>query len=172
MDKTISPKTANILALVLVPFVAVIFFVPYSLVWGSASLQLAFDRLVSPFLLVVALSVVAHEVLHGVGYTLVGGVPWREIKFGIKGLMVYAHCRAPLSASAYRVATVLPGMILGVIPGLVGLVWGNAWLTVYGTLMSVAALGDFLILWLVWFVPADARVKDHPSAPGCRVLLD
>lgn len=171
VDKTMSATRANVLGCVLALLVAVVFFVPYALVWGSASLSAVFERMLSPFLLVLALSVVVHELLHGLGFTLAGRVPWSEVELGLKGVMPYAHCKVPLAASAYRVSIVLPGGLLGLVPGLVGLVWGNAWLTVYGTLMSIAALGDGMILWLIRSVPGEAHVQDHPSVPGCQVLL-
>jgi hypothetical protein len=172
IDYTVSPTRANLVALALTPLVVAVFFVPYVVLWPSASLQAALDDLLSPFLLILAFSVVAHELLHGVGAVLVGGVPWREIAFGIKGLMVYAHCKTPMAASAYRVTLALPGVLLGFVPGALGLVWGNAWLIVYGVLMSIAALGDAIVVWLIRSVPNDACVQDHPSAPGCQVLLE
>jgi succinate dehydrogenase hydrophobic anchor subunit len=172
IDKTIPPTRVNILALALTLVVMAISFVSYALIWGSASLQAVLGRLISPFLLVFALSIVVHEALHGLGCVLVGRVPRREIKFGFKGLMVYVHCKAPMTASAYRISLMLPGVIMGLIPALVGLAWGSAWLTVYGTLMVIAALGDLMVLWLIRSVPRDARIQDHPSAPGCQILLD
>jgi hypothetical protein len=172
IDYTVSPVRANLVALALTPLVVAAFFVPYAVFWDSVSLQAALDDLLSPFLFLLALSVVAHELLHGVGAVLVGGVPWREVAFGIKWLMVYAHCKAPMATSAYRVTLALPGVLLGLVPGVLGLVWGDARLTVYGALMSIAALGDVIILWLIRSVPNDAHVQDHPSAPGCQVLLE
>jgi hypothetical protein len=74
-----------------------------------------------------------------------------------------------MTAFAYRVSVALPGVILGALPGLMGLMWRNGWLTVYGALMSIAALGDLIVLWLIRSVPGDARVQDHPRAPGCIV---
>ena len=72
MDKTLSPALANLYALVLAPFVLVAFFLPHVLFWGQASLQGAFDRLLSPFLILLALGLIAHELLHGIGFTLAG----------------------------------------------------------------------------------------------------
>jgi hypothetical protein len=169
VERTISPVRANLVALALTPLVVAVFFVPFGLLWGGASLQAVLDRLVSPFLLVLVVSVGVHEVLHGVGCTLVGRVPWREVRFGFKGLVVYAHCRVPMTALAYRVSVALPGLVLGVLPGLMGLIWGNGWLTVYGALMSIAALGDWIVLWLIRSVARETRVQDHPRAPGCIV---
>ncbi len=170
IDKTMSLTRANLLGGVLMLFVLAGFFVPYALVWGSERLFSAFEDMRFPFLLFLALSVVIHELLHGLGFVLAGRVPWRKVQFGFKWGLAYAHCQVPLTARAYRAATALPEVVLGLVPGLLGLVGGNAWLTVYGTIMSVAALGDVLILWLLRSVPRDARVLDHPSAPGCQVL--
>jgi hypothetical protein len=170
VDKTMSPTRANVFAGVLALFVGAGFFVPYALVWGSKPLLAVFERAWFSFLLVLILSVVVHELLHGLGFVLAGRVSWREVELGLKGGMAYAHCKVPLRASAYRVSLVLPGVVLGLVPGLVGLVGGSAWLTVYGALMFVAALGDALILWLIRAVPGEARVQDHPSMPGCQVL--
>ncbi len=161
---------ANLWGGVLMLFVLAGFFIPFVQVWGSERLFSAFENMRFPFLLFLALGVVTHELLHGLGFVLTGRVPWRQVQFGVKWGLAYAHCKVPLSAWVYRVATALPGILLGLLPGLLGLLVGNAWLTVYGAIMSVAALGDVLILWLLRSVPGEARVLDHPSAPGCQVL--
>jgi hypothetical protein len=170
IDKTMSPRRANLIGGVLMLFVLAGFFISYSLLWGSERLVSVFERMWSPFLPLLLFSIVVHELLHGLGFVLAGRVSRREIKFGAKWGVAYAHCKAPLSARAFRVATALPGILLGLLPGLLGLLVGNAWLTVYGAIMSVAALGDVLILWLLRSVPGQARVLDHPSAPGCQVV--
>ncbi len=172
IDKTMSPKRANALGSVLMLFVLTGFFVSYSLLWSSEGLLSALERMWSPFLPLLLFSIVVHELLHGLGFVLLGRVSRREIKFGVKWGVAYAHCKVPLSARAYRATTALPGLVLGLVPGLLGLAEGNAWLTMYGAIMSVAALGDVLILWLLRSVPGEARVLDHPSAPGCQVLVE
>ena len=170
-DKTTTPTRANLLGCALAPLAAAVFIIPHALAWGGAPLWAAFDRML-PLTLALALGVVLHELLHGLGMVWAGGVAWSEVELGLRGLMPYAHCKVPLAASAYRVSIVLPGVVLGLVPGAVGVVWGQAWLTVYGALMTIAALGDVVILWLMRSVPGEARVQDHPSAPGCQVLFD
>jgi hypothetical protein len=171
MDKTMSPARANALAFALAPLVLALFYLPHFYFWGGASLGRVFGTLVSPFLGILAVSIVIHEALHGLGFVLGGRVARRDLRFGVKGVSVYAHCTVPIAVSAYRFATVLPGVVLGLVPGLAGIALGNAWLTVFGSLMCIAALGDVLILWLLRSVPKDALVEDHPTAPGCRVLI-
>jgi hypothetical protein len=125
-------------------------------------------------ILVLALSLIGHELLHAVGFWLAGGVPLNRIKFGFswQGFAPYAHCRDPLQTTAYRVSVVLPGLILGVLPGLVGVVLQQPLLLMWATLMLLAAGGDAAVLWAVRKVPSTAHVLDHPKKVGCQVLAE
>jgi hypothetical protein len=120
------------------------------------------------------MSIVVHELLHALGFWLVGGVSWRRIKFGFswQGFAPYAHCRDPLQTTAYRISVLLPGLFLGVLPGLAGVALGQPLLVMWATLMLLAAGGDAAVLWAVRQVPRDARVLDHPSMVGCQVLAE
>jgi hypothetical protein len=75
-----------------------------------------------------------------------------------------------MTARAYRTAVLLPGIILGVLPAIVGLLIGSFWLTLFGAIMVMAAGGDLAVLLAVRDVPATAIVRDHPTKPGCEVL--
>ncbi|GAB4474494.1 MAG: DUF3267 domain-containing protein [Anaerolineae bacterium] len=157
------------------PVIAV-FAVPHALLWGIGSLLEPLGRLLTYALLlpVLAVSIVIHEGLHGVGFWLFGRAPLRAIAFGMKWeyLTPYAHCRVPIRARGYRIAVLLPGLITGVLPALAGIGTGIGWLTLYGILMTTAALGDVLVCWAIRHVPPQARVVDHPSEAGCLVLRE
>jgi hypothetical protein len=118
-------------------------------------------------------SVVIHELLHALGYVL-SGAARRDIAFGFhwKALLPYAHCKIPLSVSAYRFSGALPGVLLGVIPAVGGILFQIDWLTLYGAVMLCGAAGDMLILRLTLSVPPDALIVDHPSKPGFMVIRD
>ncbi len=173
-DVSIPMEEVTRLALRITLPVIAIFAVPYVILWGINSLLEPLGRLLTYVLLLplLALSIVIHEGLHGVGFWLFGRVPLREIDFGVKWeyLTPYAHCRAPIRARTYRSAVLLPGLITGVVPALAGIATGIGWLTLYGILMSTAALGDVLVFWAIRNVPGRALVKDHPSEAGCLVL--
>jgi hypothetical protein len=125
------------------------------------------------FVVTIALAVVAHEGIHAIGWKLFSGLGWDQIKFGIdrKTLSPYCHARAPMRASAYRIGAALPGILLGVVPIIVGLVGASAGWTAFGALLLSAAVGDALVLWVIRDVPADAWVLDHPSNAGCYVKV-
>jgi hypothetical protein len=172
-DASMSMVLATLIAFAMFPFVALVVLGPYALVWGMedlrASIEVAFA--LPWFVPIFFLGIVVHEGLHGLGFAWVGGVPRREISFGVKWLTLtpYAHCVVPMRASAYRAAVALPALALGVLPALVGLALGNGVLAAWGTLLLGAAGGDLAILWAIRRVPGRAVVRDHPSRAGCLV---
>jgi hypothetical protein len=64
----------------------------------------------------------------------------------------------------------MPGVALGLIPVFVGIAWEIGWITLYGFLMLISAIGDFTILWKIRSFSSDSLVVDHPSRVGCWVL--
>ena len=112
--------------------------------------------------------IVVHELLHAVGF-VAGGASRRQIAFGVdmKTLTPFAHCTRPLASRAMRYAIALPGVVLGVLPAVVGLATGTAVLSVLGGVGMAAAGGDVLVLWLIRRVPSDQLLADHPSRVGC-----
>ncbi|MCA9920165.1 MAG: DUF3267 domain-containing protein, partial [Anaerolineales bacterium] len=89
-----------------------------------------------------------------------------------QGFAPYAHCRDPLQTTAYRISVALPGLFLGVIPGLMGVAMQQPLLVMWATLMLLAAGGDAAVLWAVRQVPSRANVLDHPTMVGCQVLAE
>lgn len=173
---TISLEKANVNALMMAPFVVVALLAPHILLWGFDGLIGWLTSALSAILAVLALvvSIYLHELLHVVGFIVVGRVPRSEVSIGFsrKALSPYAHCPIPMPASAYKAALVLPGLLLGVVPALIGIGTGVSWLTLYGMMMTVAALGDAQIAWLVRRLPGSTRVIDHPEEAGCEVLVE
>lgn len=176
-DATVPMNAANLMAILMLPIAFLLFWLPYWVVWQGWPFAAFFDSSVGGFttlLIVFGLSIVVHELLHALGFWLVGGVAWRRIKFGFswKGFAPYAHCRDPLQTTAYRISVLLPGLLLGMVPGVVGVILQLPLLVMWATLMLLAAGGDTAVLWAVRKVPSQAKVLDHPSEVGCQVLAD
>ena len=173
-ERTATVAKANVAALVGVLPVLVVLVVVYGLIWGWGALGAGFDALVSPlwrFLLLFVGGVLVHEVLHGVAWRLAGAVRGSvSLGFQVQTLTPYAHSSAPMTARAYRIGAVTPGVVLGVAPALAGLALGAGGVFWFGLIFTLAAGGDALILWLLRGVSADRLVRDHPSKPGCLVL--
>ncbi|MDX1740073.1 MAG: DUF3267 domain-containing protein, partial [Rhodothermales bacterium] len=151
------------------------------LVWGPPQLpawpwtaEWLHEVGVSVGLLVVAyvVSVPVHEGLHAVGMMLTG-TRLSEITFGARILqgIVYVHCAAPMPLSAYRTVLLLPVIVTGFLPAVVGIAVGNHWVTTYAYLMIVSAIGDLEMFRRLRPWPRDVIVRDHPSELGCEVRV-
>lgn len=173
-DVSISMGRANLIAIGLLIPIGALTIVPHWLLHGAASLGEGFRAAASPLVGLPAfiLSIIVHEGLHGFGYRYFGKVSKSDVKFGInwKALSPYAHCKTAMTAKAYRISVVLPGLLLGVVPVLAGIVTGIGWLTVWGFVMTAAAGGDITILWTIRNVESTRFVQDHPTRAGCVVM--
>ena len=174
-DLSISALSANLYAIPIV-LLSIIFLVfPFVLFWdwqtftkGFLSIYLALPY----FIIAFVLGCFLHEILHALGFLIFGKLKISQVKIGIiwKFITPFAHCRIPLEASVYRVALLLPAIILGIVPSIIAIIIGKSWLLIYGTLFTVLPGGDFLILWIIRKVKSNELVKDHPERCGCFII--
>jgi len=113
-----------------------------------------------------------HELIHATSFRRIGRASRTAVGIGVhwKVLTPYAWCKEPISAAAYRWAAVLPGIVLGVIPFGVSLIVTEAWLAAWGIFFTLAASGDFLVLWLIRDLAPATWIIDHPSRCGCAIV--
>lgn len=174
-DLSISALSANLYAIpiVLISIISLVY--PFVLIWnwqtftqGFLSLYMALPYFITAFIMGTFL----HEVFHAIGFIIFGKIKIKQVQIGIKWkyLTPFAHCKVPLNASVYRIALVLPAILLGIVPSIIALLFGKSWLLIYGILFTVLAGGDFLIFWVIRKVKADELVKDHPERCGCYIV--
>lgn len=172
LDRTISPARATLLSLPLTVALAGVVLVPYFLIWGSNPLHAL--RGVGPLVLagVFLVSVALHEAVHALAWYLASPRPRPHITFGMnwRALMPYAHAAGPLPAGTYRLGVAAPGILLGAVPGAVGLSVGSATLSTWGAAMLAIATGDLLVFARLQGVPSTALVRDHPTRVGCEIV--
>ncbi len=171
-DYTISMLAANVWGTVLGLATAGVLVVLFWLVWRGRELP---GSAISVWwlLLSVAGGIVVHELLHGLGWMLFGGVPRQAMRFGVKWKMLtpYAHSSESMPVRGYRWGILLPGLVLGLLPGVLALASGSLALLGFAALFTLAAGGDFLMLWLLRAVPPQALARDHPTKVGAIVSL-
>jgi hypothetical protein len=144
----------------------------FAAVWGFDPVMDASDILLPwYFFPIFAAGIVVHELIHGLSWMAAGRLPFAQMKFGfqLKTLTPYAHCTVPITKRAYVFGTLMPAAALGCIPFFISLITGNGWVLIFGILFTFAAVGDFLIVWLIRTVPWNAMVEDHPENAGCFV---
>jgi hypothetical protein len=187
---TISAIKANIYSIAFVVPILLLLGLPYYALWsnevqsgireitgeeGSLDFWLVVyqaSRLSISSLAFILIGIVIHELVHGITWAIFCKSGWMSIKFGIiwKALTPYAHCKEPLRVGAYRLGTVMPAIVVGLIPALFGIFTGNVAVFLYGLFFTWSAGGDFIMLWLTRNLKKEQWVQDHPDTIGCYVL--
>jgi hypothetical protein len=174
-DLSVSMVAANVYSLVFAVPLAVLFISLYLALWGKQGLIQVRDEISQQiifFALLVLLGIFLHELIHGAAWALLGKKSLKTIGYGVnwKAVSPYAHCREPLPVGTYRLGAILPGIILGFIPVIIGILSGIGWIFFYGLIFTVAAGGDLVVLWLLRQENFDDWVLDHESRAGCYLI--
>lgn len=145
----------------------------YMLIWGAENFFSGLNSFLrwESLLPTLLLGVPLHELIHGTTWALASRKTLGDIHFGFqwKSLAPYAHLKVTVQARTYRAGAIMPAVILGLLPYLMGIASGSAWFTAFGLFFIIAAGGDLVVLWLLRDVHGDALVEDHPSRAGCYV---
>lgn len=184
--KLISATMANIYGLLMMIPVCLIFVTPFYLIWPDRLRQANFEDLVAStfgqptgltslfvIILLFLVSVILHELIHGITWSFYTKNGFSSIRFGInwKMLMPYCHCKEPLLLRHYITGAIMPFMLLGLIPLIWAIFTGRLLLLVTGLIMTISAIGDFMIIALIRKYPGDTLVLDHPNEAGCYIYL-
>ena len=114
------------------------------------------------------LLMIPHELIHGLTAMLVGKAKWKDLKFGMmwKKCAAYCHCGVPLTVAQYRWVTLMPLILLGIIPSILSFILGNSLMLLYGMIGIAVAIGDIWTAWLLRKEDGSVKVYDHPSTAG------
>ncbi|MCE7041420.1 DUF3267 domain-containing protein [Dyadobacter sp. CY312] len=123
---------------------------------------------------VFLLGIGIHELIHYLTAIWYGRISLTDVKLGIKWktLTPYFHSKVPVLAKKYRVITVMPLVVMGIVPYIISMLIGNGWVLAFGIVFILTAFGDLFILWLMRHVPGDQLVQDHPDKIGLIVLSE
>ena len=166
---------ANVFAVVLMVVTAIVFFVPYYLIWKDEKPigELSFDLgdWCLGLVLVVA-GIVVHELIHGATWACFAKRGWKSISFGViwKMLTPYCHCDEPMHIPAYMIGAMMPCFVLGVLPAIVALIVGSLPMLAWGVFFIASAAGDIWMTWLLTKEDSKRLVLDHPSEAGFYVM--
>lgn len=171
-DLSISVMKANLYAvLTSLPFI-LLFSINYIYLWGVESFSKGFIIFnFRYFLPVILIGIPIHKIIHWI-VLIIGKKSVKNVKFGfhIKVLSPYVHCKEPVAVQLYRIATIMPGIILGILPSVYGIITGGSLILFWGLVFIFAAGGDLLVLWLTRKVSIDEYVLDHPKKAGCYIM--
>ncbi len=175
IDLSISMLKANFYALPMIVLSIILIALPYYFLWGRANIKDGFASIYSTlivFLPVIILGTCLHEILHGLSFLIFGKLFLKQIKIGFqwKTITPYAHCKVPITAGVYRIALIMPALLMGIIPSIIALITGTGWLMIYGIFFIIVACGDLLVVWIIRKAKHNQLVQDHPTRCGCCIF--
>lgn len=174
-DLTISVLRANILGVaIMLPIVAVVGILYFTLNAQSPSRGF---RLYIPISILPAflLLTVVHELIHGGVWAIFAKKHLGAISFGVIWAMLtpYCTCNEGLSKVQYILGAAAPTVILGIIPAILSVIFGNLFIFMLSVLMIVAGGGDCLIILKLLFYKESGGKSiymDHPYECGMVVF--
>ncbi len=167
--RTINLYIANGVALAITGAAAILFGIPFYLIWEQAfSFSLQQSLL---FILLFIVGIIIHELIHGFFFGLFAKNGFKSIRFGVMWQMLtpYCHCKEPLKIKHYFLGALMPALLLGVVPAVISLFNGSGLLLLLGVIFIGAAAGDFMVVWMLRKEHPETYVQDHPSEAGCYV---
>ena len=171
-DLIISIGKANVFAVfLLIP----LFIIGYGLYY-MVHREFDFSRynLFVLLILIVVLTVI-HELIHGTCWSIFTPHRFKDIEFGFmkSSLTPYCTCVVPLKKGQYIFGTVMPLILLGIIPMIIGIVIGNPNALFIGIIMADAASGDIMVIDQILRYKSNAKdivYLDHPTEAGLIVF--
>lgn len=175
-DLTISIVKANLFVLLLaipVTAIGVLLFIwknPIALLRPTPTGSLL-------FVIVFLVLIVAHELIHGLTWSVFAEHHFKDIDFGFmkEYLTPYCTCATPLAKRHYIWGALMPCIVLGIIPAVLGILLGSGLLFWIGIVMTLSAGGDIMIVWKVMRYKKQERseeilIYDHPTQGGSVVF--
>ena len=151
--------------LMIIPITAILL-TPFVLIWGFELFWSARKEFFDLFLYVFVFGIVLHEFLHGLTWSFFTKKGFKSIKFGINGITPYSHCKEPLKVKHYKLGGVMPLIIIGIIPAIIGIIIGSGLLLWLGLFFTITAGGDIISLFMLRSFDSNAYVQDHPKEMG------
>jgi hypothetical protein len=121
--------------------------------------------------LLVALSAMVRELLRVISWLVVGRVRWSAVSFILtrRGLGLTAILRAPIPVTAFRIAAIVPTLVLGLVPLGIAFATHSGLVALWGAFLLFEGLADCALLAAIRRLPATAQVTSHPTELGCVV---
>ena len=129
------------------------------------------------FVVLFIVLIVAHELIHGLTWSLYAEHHFKDIEFGFmkEYLTPYCTCTTPLLKSHYIMGALMPCIVLGILPMAIGILLGSHLLFWIGIVMILAAGGDIMIVMKLLAYKSQSGAKeiliyDHPTQAGSVIF--
>ena len=173
-DLTMSILKGNLMAFVIGTPVVVLFGILFFKLYPQAFLSFGLFKAIIFFILFCVATVI-HECIHGLTWAMYAKNAFHNIEYGfVAGAMTpYCTCLDPLTKQQYIRGSIMPGLILGLIPLVASILTGYFMVFLFGVAMFYGAGGDFAICLKILGYRSkskDVIFVDHPTELGLIVF--
>lgn len=163
---------ANVFALVVAAPFLLLVLVPYVMLHGN---PLAQDYNMVLFVVAILVGIVVHELIHGLTWSFFTKDGWKSIEFGViwQYLTPYCTCREPMKKVPMILAAIMPTIVLGFVPAILGILTGQAILILFAVVLIIGGGGDMMIILNIVKYRTEAMevlYLDHPYEVGTFVF--
>lgn len=122
--------------------------------------------------LAMILFVPLHELLHGAGFVLFSGRPWKTVRFGLilKNGLAYCISTVPVTVRRARISLMLPIYAVCLPLYVVAYVTSDFGLALLGVFLAAGSVGDVYYLWTLRDVPSHRYMMEAmPTKDGYEI---
>lgn len=115
---------------------------------------------------------ILHEILHGIGFLILGKVKVKNIVFGVeleKGIF-YCMCKEKISKLNILVSLLFPLFFIGIFTYIVGLITNNNLLLLLSIFNIAGAIGDIVMTIDILRMPKDIKYLDLDDTTSFTIL--
>lgn len=165
-------KKVAIIAIVAAFAVLIIGVMVQILIWQITYFSIDFVIIII-FLAVYIAGLILHELIHALAMILISGASFSDINFGFnkRYLSPYTHCKKIIPVRGFRIGLLLPVLITGILPLIIGIATNILLLTLIGGLLTAGGIGDIIGFCYLVKLPGNALVYDYRYELGCEVYL-
>ncbi len=117
------------------------------------------------FLAIIAVSVVIHELLHGIGWAVASGKGWNVVRFNISAMMPSCACKVALEKKQYLIGVLSPFVLLGFGSVLFILIYPGT-VSLLTMMVNFVAAGADLMIAVNVLKKGESLIVDHPTEAG------
>jgi hypothetical protein len=167
----------NILALVMMLVLASLFGFIFYQIWGTLGIQFGstlniqfiyyfvFNFLI--FLSAFFAFLLANEFMTGMYWSKYTEV---KIKVIMKSLFRFCYCKEPIKIKNYIIGLIIPIIFLGMIPLIMGMIYGNIFVLGFGIIFISNGAGAIMTMYLLRKEDKNNWIKDMDSTVGLIIF--
>ena len=171
-QKTYSMKFGTVLVyLVLFYIFMEIVSVIYAHLWNTGNVLPVNDRLF--FIVTVFIGIIIHELIHAVCAAIFSPNGFKNIKIGLslKSFVAYCNINEDLKIKHYKIITIMPFIILGILPVVISFFEGRNVFFHFGRILSIGSIGDLILFYWLCKEKNNYWVKDTEGTKKLEIIV-